>query len=104
MRLWRIRPVAHSGDSAWQDHPIWQEVVVRAETAAMARVLAGQMEEQEARAAPPAGNESISIDTAFDDACLYEVTQLDAHDAAELGEDGPRQVLRARKLREGRRW
>lgn len=104
MRVWRITPVAHDGDTRWQDHPIWQEVVVRAETAAMARLLAGRMEAAEAGDAPPTGNESASGDTAFDDIGLYRVTEIDSAEAAELGTDGPREVLRAVKRRERRRW
>ena len=40
MPLWRIHPVVHPSDSRWQGRPIWAEVIVRAETAAMARVIA----------------------------------------------------------------
>lgn len=104
MQIWRLRPVAHQNDTRWQDHPIWKEVVVRAESAAMARVLAGRMEEEQEAGAPPTGNESVSVDNAFDDIGLYQAEPLGPEEARAFGTDGPAEVLRAEKLRERRRW
>ena len=44
MRVWRIVPVTPASDPRWQDHRIWREVLVRAESAAMARLLASELE------------------------------------------------------------
>lgn len=100
MALWKIVPVAGKGDPRWLDHPIWAEVVVRAPTAAQARVLAAEMERREAGDAAPAGNESLSFTGGFEDEKLYRVMRLGPEEAPDFGPEGPEAVLRARRLRD----
>src|SRR5690606_35571561 len=74
--LWKIVPAADADDPRWQDRRPWREVLVRADTAALARVTASQLDR------PPAaeigvGNESIGFRSAFDDEKLYWVTEVD---------------------------
>lgn len=101
MALWRVIPVAHAGDGRWQDHPIWQEVVVRAPSATMARMIAAQMEARRVIEAADgqAGNESPSDSSALHDEKLYRVEDLSHH--PEAGEYGPEGVISATLLKPG---
>lgn len=104
MALWRIRPVAGRGDARWQDHPIYDNVIVRADTAALARVLAARLELSQTGKAPPAGNESVSWFSAFEDEKLYQVQPLeDGAAGIEVEADGPPAVLHHEVLRPGAR-
>lgn len=92
MALWRFIPVADKTDSHWQDRRIWHGVIVRAPTAAMARVLAEAAEERMARGAM--GNETASFRGGFCDANLYWVQRLSREEAAKHGgEQGPDGVV-----------
>ncbi|MGF1610148.1 MAG: hypothetical protein ACFCUQ_12185 [Kiloniellales bacterium] len=97
MALWKIVPVADPGEPRWLDHPIWAEVVVRAPTAALARVLAANMERRAMEVDAPAGNESHSFSSGFEDEKLYEVRRLEPRDEPALDGDGPEAVVRATK-------
>lgn len=88
MPLWKLAPAAAADDPRWLDHAMWSQVVVRAPTAAMARVLAGQLERDPD--APSLGNESHDFKSAFDDEKLYWVEELpDAAASRYAGENGP---------------
>lgn len=80
MPLWRIYPVADPGVPHWQGRKIWEEVIVRAKTAALARVIASRLDE------PPVpyriGNETLCFRSGFEDVKLYWVQELSAHSAA----------------------
>lgn len=92
MPLWRFIPVASRDDSHWQDRCIWRGVIVRAPSAAMARVLADRAEKRESRGAM--GNETQSFRGGFADANLYWVQRLSAEEAAQYGgENGPMGVV-----------
>jgi len=92
MALWRFIPVADKTDSHWQDRRIWHGVIVRAPTAAMARVLADAAEARMARGAM--GNETASFRGGFCDANLYWVQRLSREEAAKHGgEQGPDGVV-----------
>lgn len=94
MPLWRIHPVVHPSDSRWQGRPIWAEVIVRAETAAMARVIAAKLDEP---AVPHRlGNETLCFRSGLEDEKLYWVRRLDAADA---GRYEPRARAMARSWR-----
>lgn len=97
MTLWRLVPVARTDSSYWQDHPIWEEVIVRAPTSAQARVLAEEMERRESPDQVPMGNESLSFQSGFQDEKLYWVTRVDPADEPELISEGPQEVVRARR-------
>lgn len=71
MRLWTIEPVASPDDPRWQERTIWRRVVVRAESAAAARVMAAQLERTEDE--PSDGNGSASFRSGFEDEKLYWV-------------------------------
>lgn len=71
MRLWTIEPAASVDDPRWQERPIWRRVVVRADSAATARVVAAELERREGM--PSDGNGSASFRSGFEDEKLYWV-------------------------------
>ncbi len=92
LRLWRITPLAAPDDPYWQDRPIWLSVVVRAATAAEARVMAERLARD--RLDPAGDLERADLGGGFDSEKLYRVTALEGPDAAEWG-DGEPGILRA---------
>ena len=99
MALWRIRPVADLADTRWQDHAIYDNVVVRADTPAMARIVAAAIDYENEKGEPPTGNESGTFSSAFLDEKLYQVQPLCDSEADSYGAwDGPPEVLDARTL------
>jgi len=97
MALWKFVPVAPKGSSYWQDQPIWREVVVRASSAAQARVVAGEMDRRHATDQVPVGNESHRFRSGFEDEKLYWVDRVSAADEPGLDPEGAEEVLRAEK-------
>lgn len=95
MTLWLITPSAGREDTRWLDFPIWTEVIVRAPSAARARLLAAQMEAEMTADATPLGNESLAFRSAFEDEKLYQVRRLNPGDAPEHAPEGPERVLSA---------
>lgn len=77
--LWRIHPVAQPTDSRWQGRRIWAEVIVRAQSAAMARLIASKLDE------PPVpsriGNETLCFRSGIEDEKLYWVRRLSTDEA-----------------------
>lgn len=96
MPLWSIEASAVAEDSRWLDFPIWTDVVVRAPTAAQARLLAAAMEAAEIGDPTTVGNETLAFRSGFQDEKLYHVRQV--HPAG-TPEDGPDAVLSARQAR-----
>lgn len=95
MPLWKIVPVTPAEDTRWQGRPIWREVIVRADTAALARVFADAYARRGADEVG-VGNETLDVRTGFDDEKLYWVMEMDPAEAAAAGgADGPPGVLRA---------
>lgn len=95
MPVWKIIPVAPPDDPRWQGRRIWREVLVRAETAAMARVVAGAWERDPNSIG--VANETLDFRSGFEDEKLYWVVELDP--AAAAGDiTGPPEVLRAEPL------
>lgn len=97
MALWKIVPVVARDDARWLGHPDWNEVMVRAQTAALARVLAAGLERGEAPDKVPAGNESLSFTSGFEDEQLYMVRRQEPEEAPGLVPVGPDEVVRATK-------
>lgn len=99
MPFWCIRPEADLMDPRWQDHAIYDMVMIRADTPALARVVAAAIEYAEEKGEPPTGNESGTFSSAFLDEKLYHVARMD-EGAAEAygGEDGPPAVLYAHAI------
>lgn len=99
MAIWRIYPVAPPHDSAWLDRPIWQEVIVRADTTGMARQVASKLEQSHHPGG--VGNESHSFNSGLDDERLYRIKLLPPEEAARF-EDSPGEpaVLAATPLRQ----
>lgn len=96
MALWRIIPAARRDDPAWLTHPVWDDVIVRAPTAAFARLVAARMEENENPDRASVGNESSTFKSAFESEKLYHVRPLPPGDAREdWPTDGESAVLRA---------
>lgn len=95
MMLWKISPVAPRASSQWQDRPIWDEVIVRASSAAQARVLAAAMERRELGHQVPIGNESHSFWSGFKSEKLYWVRRLRPEEEPALDPEGLPEVLRA---------
>lgn len=99
MPLWRFTPVADPRDSRWQDRQIRDGLIVRAPSAAMARVLADREMPSSVRGA--VGNETRSCRGGFADSSLYWVQRVSAAEAKELGGDsGPDGVVQAGTARE----
>ena len=71
MALWRLSPIAEADDAWWQGRRIWREVIVRADSAALARLAAAELEADPAE--PLSGNESPSFKSGFLDEKLYRV-------------------------------
>jgi hypothetical protein len=94
MALWAFRPVAAADDPRWLDHPLWGELVVRAPTAALARLVAADFERSHA-ADEVLGNESPSGASGVEDDKLYQVRRLGPRAAPELDAEGPDEVVRA---------
>ena len=100
MLVWRIHPAADPGDSRWQDRRIWAEIIVRADSPALALRAAAKFDRPPAFPRP--GNESLSLESGFDDEKLYWVQELDPAEAARYA-DAPDQggVIAARPLSHG---
>lgn len=97
MALWRIHAVAHPRDSRWQGHKVWKEVIVRVETAAMARIVARRLDQHPAGDRP--GSPNLEIWSAFRDEKLYWVQRLNAREAERFGDEtGPGKVIAATAL------
>ena len=76
MPVWQIQPVAHPNDPRWQGRSVWEEVIVRAPSAAFARVIAARLEvDPNARGV---GNESLGPEGGFADEKFYWVRRLDS--------------------------
>ena len=86
MALWRLLPTAQEDAAHWQRRLIWREVLVRAKTAAEARLVASELDA--ARGAVRNGNESLSFRSGFLDEKLYRVDRIG-------DEEGASEVLRA---------
>jgi len=95
MTLWKLLPAAPEGSSYWLDHRVWKEVVVRATSAAEARLVAAEMERRQADDHVPVGNESHSFRSGFEDEKLYWVKRLNPDDEPDPNPDGPEEILRA---------
>lgn len=87
MPLWEIEAVVSPDDPRWLGRRVWRSVLVRASSAAAARVVAGSLENTHT-----VGNESDVRRTGFSDEKLYWVKQVT--DAREE-EAGPDSVLAA---------
>ncbi|MDF2095771.1 hypothetical protein [Aquibaculum arenosum] len=85
--MWMIYPVAGPDDARWQGRPVWERVVVEAETPALARLRAAALERpaNEVRL----GNESLRFHSAFEDEKLYWVRPLGAVEAAACRGEAP---------------
>jgi hypothetical protein len=75
MAYWLITPATGADDPRWQDRKRWPEVIVRADSAAAARLAARELES--AGKGPPSGNEWPSGRSGFDDEKLYLVRQIE---------------------------
>lgn len=93
---WRIEPTARPDDPRWLDHEIWREVIVRAPTAAMARLAARQLEFDPDE--PPAGNQAPSFQSAFEDEKLYAVRRVPPDEVPPEANRTERGIIRAEKL------
>jgi hypothetical protein len=96
MALWALEASAVAEDTRWLDFPIWTDVVVRAPTAAQARLVAAAMEAAEIGDPTTAGNETLSFRSGFQDEKLYQVRRIHLSDTPE---EGPPAVLSARQAR-----
>ena len=95
MALWNIKAAADADDPRWMNRTIWSEVVVRAETPAEARLLAGEMEYREVGGETGIGNETHGFQSGFSDEKLYVVRPLGGENGGTWPESGPDEVLHA---------
>ena len=94
MYLWRIVPTARPSDTRWEDHPVYDEVIVRAESAAMARLTAGRsLYRDNVKTQFGEERDPIFI-SAFSDEKLYRVMRMEADGSH--AQQGAREVLSAR--------
>jgi hypothetical protein len=77
MALWKIEPVARPDDPRWQDYRRWREIVVRADSAALAVVQAAR---ELGTPEPQIGNESPAGRTGLEDVKLYRVRPVSDDD------------------------
>jgi hypothetical protein len=91
MHLWRIVPSARLDDTRWEDHPAYPEVVVRAETAAMARLTAGRALYHENMKTQFGEEHDPIFISAFDDEKLYRVSRIESD--SRFQNNGPREVV-----------
>lgn len=87
MPVWRIVPAAIDISAAWLDYGRWSEVVVRAPTAARARVFASAALDDRSE---PIGNESSAGYASLESEKLYHVVRIQDADG-----EGPDAVLKA---------
>ena len=101
MRLWRITPSAPPNDLRWLGGPVWREIVVRAGTAAEARVVAARMEADQQGFRPgenTAGAAAMGYQSALYDEALYHVAELPEGGSGPLpGRDQP-EIVSAQRL------
>jgi hypothetical protein len=91
LSLWKIEPIARAEDPRWLDHPRFERLVVRAETAAEARQIAAAEEIGEDTDA--VGNESLGDAAGFKDEKLYRVMPLADEERGTLSPEGRPAVL-----------
>lgn len=87
MQLWRIYPIAIPSDGRWQGRKVWREVVVRAPTAAIARLKACQAERQ-------SDSDSRIANCGFEDEKLYWVQRMNEEEAAKFEDLGTEERIR----------
>ena len=101
MPIWKITPVADVSDPRWQDSAIWEEVLVAAESAALARTVAATLDTTEM----PQSIQPNDTRSRFVDEKLYRVDLLDPAELPEnlrrtpTDRDG-RRIIAQRKLNE----
>ena len=83
MPVWRIHAVAGPDDPRWQGRKIWKDVVVRAPTAAAARLLASDLDRPAETRISDARN--VRDWSGFNDEKLYWVQRLNSEHAARFG-------------------
>lgn len=83
MPVWRIHAVAAPNDPRWQGRKIWKDVVVRAPTAAVARLLAADLDRPAETRISHARN--LRDWSGFDDEKLYWVQRLSLEHALRFG-------------------
>lgn len=83
--LWRLTPAARFDDPRWLDHQPLPEVLVRARTAAEARVLAAETPLSDSAGA--VGNESANNHSRLLDEKLYRVDRADDAADREMADD-----------------
>lgn len=99
MPVWRIVPAPRDTGSGWLGYERWMEVVVRADSAARARVVAA---DQLGDRSDPVGNESAAGYAALEDEKRYHVLRMEdgAVDTERAG--GAEGVLSAVQAERGR--
>ncbi len=93
MTLWRIVPTARPSDTRWEDHPVYAEVIVRAESASLARLVAGRsLYRNDIETQFGEEHDPIFI-SAFNDEKLYRVSQIGPD--PRFADTGAREVVHA---------
>ncbi len=96
MPLWRIVPTARPSDTRWEDHPVFAEVVVRAESASQARLIAGRTLYKGDGKVQFGGEQDKIFISAFADEKLYGVSRLEGD--GRFPADGASEVVHSQLL------
>lgn len=78
MPVWRLTPIADVDDGRWQGSDIWSEVLVQADSAAGARIVAAELDTPEIPAATQPNTPFAR--SRFADEKLYRVDRVDPAD------------------------
>lgn len=86
MPLWKLVPTTHETDPRWMGRSRFDEVIVRADTAGMARLVAARLEVPGGPANPQAvGNGTEPLGSALEDEKLYGMAMLSDQAARAAG-------------------
>lgn len=73
LAVWRITPVAHPSDGAWQGRMIWKELLIVAPTAGAAMLEADRHSARARGASPARSQDRQQARSGFGDQKLYRV-------------------------------
>ncbi len=85
LAVWRITPVAHPGDGAWQGRKIWKELQIVAPTAGAAMFEAGRHFDKVRGVSDAQSLDGQQVRSGFADEKLYRVDRTNTPTGASSG-------------------